>query len=356
MRSAPRFVAPIPSALDNLLVQDSVGVVMRAESRAALTLVLLATIVLSACGRLNPGAGQASSTRSPSQTASPSESAGASSSRSPAPTFTPTPSASPTLNNCGALGTCPPANAPAQVFDPVRREIVSFGGWDYPNGQLKVFDTTWLYRGGRWTQLHPAHVPPARDNADIVFDAKSKVMVMYGGRDVPQAVAAGRGGEVGQITYSADTWTWNGNDWTELHPAHYPIFFVPDIAFDVARQVVVLLGYVGHMETWTWDGVDWTHQGKSDGLPQPVCVKPGCHTILRPRRSCASAVAMTVEKPWQARGSGMVRPGRSLQVSLRQRSSTSDLWLLRALTRLCSYSTGNPARRGAGMAPRSSSS
>ena len=243
---------------------------MRAESRAALTLVLLATIVLSACGRLNPGAGQASSTRSPSQTASPSESAGASSSRSPAPTFTPTPSASPTLNNCGALGTCPPANAPAQVFDPVRREIVSFGGWDYPNGQLKVFDTTWLYRGGRWTQLHPAHVPPARDNADIVFDAKSKVMVMYGGRDVPQAVAAGRGGEVGQITYSADTWTWNGNDWTELHPAHYPIFFVPDIAFDVARQVVVLLGYVGHMETWTWDGVDWTHQGKSDGLPQPV--------------------------------------------------------------------------------------
>lgn len=93
---------------------------------------------------------------------------------------------------------------------------------------------------------------------------------MYGGRDVPDAVAAGHGGEVGQITYSADTWIWNGSDWTQLHPTHFPVFFVPDVAFDVGRQEVVLLGYVGHMETWTWDGVDWTHQVRSDGLPQPV--------------------------------------------------------------------------------------
>jgi len=247
-------------------------VVMRAELRAALAVALLAAFILSACSRLNPGTGQASSPGTPSEVASPSGAVVASSSPSPAQILTPTAGPSPTRNDCGAVGTCPPKE-PAQVFDPVRREIISFGGWDYPNGQLKVFDTTWLYKNSRWTQLHPAHVPPARDHADIVFDAKDKVVVMYGGRDVPQAVAAGRGGEVGQITYSADTWIWDGSDWTQLHPAHYPIMFVPDIAFDVARQDVVLLGYVGHMETWTWDGVDWTHQVKSDGLPQPVVIQ-----------------------------------------------------------------------------------
>lgn len=258
------------SALDNALIQDSVRAVVTRGFRAVLMLALLGGIVLSACSRLSAGTGQASSLRSPSQIPSPSQTAVVSSSRSPAPAITPGPTASPTQNNCGAVGPCPPENGPAQVFDPVRREILSFGGWDYPNGQLKVFDTTWRYKDGRWAQLHPVHVPPARDTADIVFDAKNGVVVMYGGRDVPQAVAAGRGGEVGQITYSADTWTWNGSDWTQLSPAHFPVFFVPDIAFDAVRQNVVLLGSVGHMETWTWDGVDWTPQVRSDGLPQPV--------------------------------------------------------------------------------------
>jgi hypothetical protein len=221
--------------------------------------VLALALMLVACGNRSAPLAQASI--SPSSLASPSRSAGQS------------PSAESSPDNCGAIETCPPTGAPAQVFDPVRNEILSFGGFDYPNGQTKVFDTTWAFKNGMWAQLHPTHVPAARDTADIVFDAKAKVVVMYGGRDVPQSIAAGTGGEVGQITYSDDTWIWNGSDWTQQHPVHSPRIFVPDITFDLARQNVVLLGYVGQMQTWTWDGVDWTHQVKSEGLPQPVVLQ-----------------------------------------------------------------------------------
>ena len=66
-----------------------------------------------------------------------------------------------------------------------------------------------------------------------------------------------------QRPYLGDTWTWDGTDWTQRHPAHSP----PGrdsmgMAYDAARGQVVLFGgvrrpfYLG--DTWTWDGTDWS--------------------------------------------------------------------------------------------------
>ena len=137
------------------------------------------------------------------------------------------------------------------AFDPVRDEIVTFGGWRHTG---PITDETWIFKGGRWAHLHPAHVPPARDTAVLVFDAALGRVVMYGGRDVPASATAGTGGEVGGIRFAADTWTWSGSDWTEQHPAHRPVLFVPDGTYDYVRNQLLLLGFDGQMETWTYDG------------------------------------------------------------------------------------------------------
>lgn len=175
---------------------------------------------------------------------------------------------------CANAGACPPASGIAAAFDPIREDIVTFGGLDYPNGHIQVRDSTWTFKGGAWLQLHPAHIPPARDTAVLVFDAARKVVVMYGGRDVPSAAAAGTGGDAGTITFAADTWTWDGSDWTQQHPAHHPVLFVPFATYDYARSEVVLLGFrPTGMETWTFNGVDWMQHPAVQGRPDPPRVQ-----------------------------------------------------------------------------------
>lgn len=171
---------------------------------------------------------------------------------------------------CADAGACPPQAGLAAAFDPIREEIVTFGGWDYPDGQIQVRDSTWRFKGGEWLQLHPAHVPPPRDTAVLVFDPARSVVVMYGGRDVPASATAGTGGDVGQITFAADTWTWDGSDWTEQHPAHHPVLFVPFGTYDYERNEVVLLGISsGGMDTWTFNGADWTQHAAAQGKLVP---------------------------------------------------------------------------------------
>ena len=171
---------------------------------------------------------------------------------------------------CANAGACPPAAGIAAAFDPAREDIVTFGGVDYPNNHIQVRDSTWTFKGGAWLQLHPAHVPPPRDAAVLVFDAARKVVLMYGGRDVPAAATAGKGGEVGNITFAADTWTWDGSDWTQQHPAHHPVLFVPNATYDHARNEVVLFGFgPTGMETWTYDGADWIQHPAVHGKPDP---------------------------------------------------------------------------------------
>ncbi len=104
----------------------------------------------------------------------------------------------------------------------------------------------------------------------MVFDPLLGVIVMYGGAYVAPSVTAGMGGEVPLIPISADTWTWDGSDWTERHPAHRPVLFRPSAAYDYVRHQVVLLAEAnGGMQTWTYDGNDWTPQTAATGKPSP---------------------------------------------------------------------------------------
>ncbi|MFI5284006.1 MAG: hypothetical protein ACHQ0J_12895 [Candidatus Dormibacterales bacterium] len=225
---------------------------------------LAVALLLAACG--SPQA--AGSTATPGTTAATTPSSVASPTRTaaPQPSQPSTTPSVPAYFACEDARTCPPLADIAMAFDPVRDEIVTFGG-SYHSGP--VTDETWRFRDGRWAQLHPAHVPPPRIDTVLVFDAAHGVVVMYGGSGVPASAAAGTGGDVGGITFAADTWTWDGSDWTEQHPAHRPVPFIPDGTYDYARNQIVLLGFDRQMETWTYDGTDWTHRTNADGKPDP---------------------------------------------------------------------------------------
>ena len=89
------------------------------------------------------------------------------------------------------------------------------------------------------------------------------------------------------------TWAWAGK-WTRLHPAHHPASTGATAAYDAKHgQVVLFGGFAGSGvtplstvqsfapswsdQTWTWDGTDWTQRTGSrsrPALPSPIPTFP----------------------------------------------------------------------------------
>ncbi len=113
------------------------------------------------------------------------------------------------------------------------------GKVEFPNAALE-FD-----------QLAPASKPSARFWADIAYDSNRGVHVLYGGATALTGSAL------------ADTWEFDGTNWTQVFPASNPGNRAGHrMIFDTARNVVVLYGgYNGTSivdETWEYDGTNWT--------------------------------------------------------------------------------------------------
>jgi hypothetical protein len=152
----------------------------------------------------------------------------------------------------------PPAirEGSAGAFDPQRNETVIFGGFT-PNGGSGLDGDTWTFDGQRWTQKTPFQSPTPRTQASAVYDAARNQIVLFGG-----TVLDGSG--------MNDTWIWDGTTWIQQHPAHSPSArYAAAMAYDPATQRVVLFGgevVTGGQaptplgDTWTWDGNDWAQQ------------------------------------------------------------------------------------------------
>src|SRR5215471_15653290 len=64
---------------------------------------------------------------------------------------------------------------------------------------------TWTWNGSNWTQLHPAASPPGREDQQMAYDPATQTVILFAGFH-------GTG-------YWDDTWSWNGSNWTKLSPA-----------------------------------------------------------------------------------------------------------------------------------------
>lgn len=149
----------------------------------------------------------------------------------------------------------------AVAFDEVRQRTVLFGGNPVP-GLSQPTNDTWLWDGTSWLELQPEERPAPREDHAMVFDRARGVVVLFGGQE----------GSFPRTEFD-DTWEWNGTTWTQLNPPVKPSArYEHSMAYDVARQRVVLfggtsqsLGITWFRDTWEWDGTTWTLRAQASG-------------------------------------------------------------------------------------------
>jgi hypothetical protein len=140
-----------------------------------------------------------------------------------------------------------PRQGPVMVYDTKTKQLILFGGAVGAQDQLS--SDTWLWTGTTWQQLFPSTSPSPRTDSALAYDPKTRQVVLFGG--------AGN-------TWLADTWVWNGQVWA-LSPASGPVTGCDGVlAFDPATRQLVLLDPAG--QTWLWNGSDWT---KASAMTSP---------------------------------------------------------------------------------------
>jgi hypothetical protein len=146
----------------------------------------------------------------------------------------------------------------------------------------------WAWDGHDWSEVHPAHLPPARWGATVAYSSELNEAVMYGG----QAISP----EPPPLT---DTWSWNGTDWRQVASPKVPGDFVVSTAAAARGQVVLTAGGQSFTkgtassdnQTWVWGGTAWV---KLD-VPTPSCFY--CELAYDPVRRLTVLVSDTDGRP-----------------------------------------------------------
>ncbi len=134
------------------------------------------------------------------------------------------------------------------VYDPVRNQTVMFGGTaDYLGFGKR---DTWIWDGTSWQLRHPKAAPLPRAHPGMAWDPVHNRVLLYGGFELDN----GR--------WLTDTWAWDGSTWTELQPAHHPPAGWGNYMATAGGRIVdyTIADYytpAEHAETWTWTGEDW---------------------------------------------------------------------------------------------------
>jgi hypothetical protein len=134
----------------------------------------------------------------------------------------------------------------AMAYDPVRGQIVLFGG----AGNSEWSDETWTWDGVNWTLQHPTKSPPADCCIGMSFDAATHKVVLS------EANIPG-------------TWSWDGTTWTEEHPARRPSIRYNQAVSRSASHILLFGGedcfddYCYFYDTWIWTGSTWTNLSRS---------------------------------------------------------------------------------------------
>src|ERR1700691_2626869 len=159
------------------------------------------------------------------------------------------------------------------AYDDATKSTVLFGG----DNSGQIYGDTWTWRAG-WHPTSRGTSPSARSGPAMAYDGAAGNIVLFGGVN-----SAG--------TALNDTWTWDGNNWTQQFPAASPPgrqFDLQGMAYDAATQTVVLLGgSTAALMLWATHGPGMARQrpGSNNFLP-PVHRRDGLRlrtTMLRGR-------------------------------------------------------------------------
>ncbi len=116
---------------------------------------------------------------------------------------------------------------------------------------LTYLADTWTFDGVTWTQLNPPASPPARTAAAMAYDAPTGKLVMFGGFTEAHG-------------YFGDTWIFDSSagTWTAANPTTSPTAVTaPSLFTDpLTGQVDNYGGFDGmfyQLNTWQWTGTNW---------------------------------------------------------------------------------------------------
>jgi len=111
-------------------------------------------------------------------------------------------------------------------------------------------DDTWTWDGQTWTEANPAPTPPPRAVPGIAYDPVTTPLVMFGGLNGSSRLG--------------DTWTWDGStgNWTYQDTATRPPGVTGPMLFTdpLNGHVDMFGGFDGRLyqnTTWQWTGTDW---------------------------------------------------------------------------------------------------
>jgi hypothetical protein len=152
------------------------------------------------------------------------------------------------------------------AYDANNKSLLLFGGVDWSAFRGQLLGDTWMYRDGKWSQVHTEASPSARHRGAMVYDPVRGCQVLFGG----QGKLYGSG-----YSLLADTWTFADGQWKKLD---LPAGSRPSprcghsMVFDEKAGFTVLFGGISPKDasladTWTFDGSTWT-QVSGDG-PTP---------------------------------------------------------------------------------------
>lgn len=261
------------------------------------------------------------------------------------------PSQAPTLPQPAALA--------SMAYDPLRGELVRFGG--LIGGASS--SATWIRRGGAWSPRAPAPAPPARNGACLAFDPTSGHVLLFGGFTAASTLAG-------------DTWSWDGSSWTELSPTTGPTprqlcgmvthearrsailvggrdatgasaevwewtgtwqrlpelpvaLAAPATFYDRRRQRLVVFGGQRSDDTvedrtWEWDGASWAEVPSPSTPPARYGMGAGFHAAGGIGALAGGAAAMPVADAWQWDGTSWAPQANAPQPARRFPASGYD--------------------------------
>jgi hypothetical protein len=141
------------------------------------------------------------------------------------------------------------------AYDGISGRVILFGGAFCNTTRCSGMADTWSWNGNDWTRLVPSASPGARWAAAMAASTGPGSLVLFGGTDGSDL----RGAPLD------DTWTWTGRTWLPHQPrTSPPAMLGASMAYDTARHLAVLFGgFDGAAEslsfgdTWSWDGAEW---------------------------------------------------------------------------------------------------
>jgi hypothetical protein len=131
------------------------------------------------------------------------------------------------------------------VYDPAENYSLLYGGTQYTS----LFNDTWIFSEGKWTQLFPADNPGPRCGFQLVYDPALSEVILFGG-----------------IGYGAplnDTWAFANGNWINITAAIAPPeHWGYDATYDAADHYVLLFGGMGAEgglwnDTWVFNADGW---------------------------------------------------------------------------------------------------